>query len=113
LLSIVSCEPTNFTAAEPNVLDICASSEPDAMKMFSQISLPEMSTDHDLVSGVYHIFEVLEGPAHPVVLDDIYVHICSPIYETSNPEAQIQHFISIFRRLLDAHVPLRDISRRM
>jgi hypothetical protein len=43
-------------------------SEPDAMKMFSQISLSEMSTDHDLVYHIctYHICEVLEVLARPL-----------------------------------------------
>jgi hypothetical protein len=42
------------------------------------------------------------------LVDDIYVQNWSPIYVTSNPETQIQHFNSILLLLLDAHVPLRE-----
>jgi hypothetical protein len=41
-LTVISKDPTNFSAAKPTLLDICASSEVSAMKMFSQISLLEM-----------------------------------------------------------------------
>jgi hypothetical protein len=50
-LTMISKDPTNFTAASPTLLDICATCEPDSIQMFSQISLPEMHTDHDLING--------------------------------------------------------------
>jgi hypothetical protein len=46
-LTIISKELTNFTAASPTLIDICATCEPDSIQMFSQISLPEMNTGLD------------------------------------------------------------------
>jgi hypothetical protein len=44
--SIISKEPTNFSSASPTLINICVTSEPDSSVMVSQISLPEMNTDH-------------------------------------------------------------------
>jgi hypothetical protein len=51
-LTIISKGQTNVTAASPTLIVICATCEPDSIQMFSQISLPEMNTDHDLTKFV-------------------------------------------------------------
>ncbi len=57
-MKIVSSEPTHFQAREPTLIDICAVSEHPRIKLFSQIPLPGMSTQHDLIYGAYKVCEV-------------------------------------------------------
>jgi hypothetical protein len=46
-------------AADPlTMLDIYATSELEATSMFSQFSLPEMNTGHDIIYGSYKICEI-------------------------------------------------------
>jgi hypothetical protein len=93
-LSIISREPTNFTAATPTLI------EPNANILFSHISSPEMNTDHDLIYGTYKVSDINENPTQPEkifccgynninmeqLLSDIYVQDWNYIYDTSDPE---------------------------
>jgi hypothetical protein len=54
-LSIISREPTNLTATTSTLIDICAYSEPKANILFSQIPVPEMNTEQDLIYGAYKV----------------------------------------------------------
>jgi hypothetical protein len=46
------------------------------------------------------------------LLSHIYVQDWNNIYDTSDPEQQIQHFNSIIRWLLEIHAPLREYVKR-
>jgi hypothetical protein len=63
-LSIISKEPTNFSSASPTLINICAISEPNSIDMFSQILLPEMNTDHDLIYDAYKIRDITNASTH-------------------------------------------------
>jgi hypothetical protein len=49
-----------MAADEPTLIDICACSEPTQI-MFSQISVPEMNSDHDLIYGAYKVGDTNEN----------------------------------------------------
>jgi hypothetical protein len=97
-LSIISREPTNFPAATPTLIDICACREPNTNILFSQISVPKMNTDHDLIYGAYKVSEINENPTQSEkifcrgynniymeqLLSDIYVKDWNYIYDTSD-----------------------------
>jgi hypothetical protein len=51
VLSVVSTEPKNFTASVPTFIDIFA----DLITIFSQLSLPAMNFEHDLINGAYKV----------------------------------------------------------
>jgi hypothetical protein len=126
-LSIISREPTNFTAAEPALIDICACSEPMAIiTIFSRISVPEMNSDHALIYGAYKVGNNNENPTEPEkvfyrrynqinikqLFNDFYAQNWNPIYETFDPDLQIQFFNLIIRWLLELHASLRKYVKR-
>jgi hypothetical protein len=57
----VTVMSTNFSAAAPTLIDIFATKQLRSIKMFSQLSLPEMSSQHDLIYGSYKIFEMVKA----------------------------------------------------
>jgi hypothetical protein len=101
--------PTNFTAASPTLIDVCAMSEPDSIQMFSQISLPEMNTDHDHIYGACKNCEDDNETIHqePEIFrnynrfdmeqlkSDIYAQTWNALYGMADPEDQIQYFNAI------------------
>jgi hypothetical protein len=53
-------------ADPPTLLDICATSKSEAINMFSQLSLPDMNTRHDMIYGSYKICDIAQdSAAHP------------------------------------------------
>jgi hypothetical protein len=94
--------------------------------MFSQISEPEMNSDHELIYGACKVGDNNENPTElekifyrsykqinkEQLLHDIYARNWNPIYETFDPELQIQHFNLIIRWLLELHAQLREYVRR-
>jgi Reverse transcriptase (RNA-dependent DNA polymerase) len=125
-LSVISRIATNYTSAIPTLIDICASCDPDSIKMFSQISLPGMNTGHDLIYGSYEICEVaqnnVEVPHHfyrsydrihmEQLIADIEAQDWSAIYNMSDPDQQLQHFNKIIIWLLNLHAPLRKYVKK-
>jgi hypothetical protein len=61
-LSIISKEPTHFQGDSTTLLDLCLTSFPEDVTMFSQIPLPGIKTGHDLIYGYMHICDVIETP---------------------------------------------------
>jgi hypothetical protein len=83
--------------------------------MFSQISVPEMNSDHDLIYDAYKVNIFYRGYNQvnmEQLLYNIYGQNWNPIYEAFDRELQIQHFNSIIRWLLELHAPLREYVRR-
>jgi hypothetical protein len=56
-LSIISREATHFSAKVPTLIDDCATCEPESIEFFTQIELPEINTEHDLIYGSYKIVD--------------------------------------------------------
>jgi hypothetical protein len=52
---VASKQATHFRAAIPTLIDLCITNEPDSLIMFSQLSLPGMKTEHDLIYGSYRV----------------------------------------------------------
>jgi hypothetical protein len=125
-LTVVSREATNFSAAEPTLIDICATTQPGSIKMFSQLSLPEMSSEHDLIYGSYKICEVVEAPPENVphlyrsysrinmeqLYHDVNAQNWHAIYDMPDPDEQLRHFNAIVLWLLDLHAPLRRYIKK-
>jgi hypothetical protein len=58
-LIIVSRETTNFSAKVLNLIDVCTTCEPESIEFFTQIALPEMITEHDLIYDSYRIIDAV------------------------------------------------------
>jgi hypothetical protein len=62
-LTIVPTEPKHFSAKVPTLLDIFATGDPTSIKFFTQLALPGMNTDHDLIYGAYKMTEITKRDA--------------------------------------------------
>jgi hypothetical protein len=125
-LSIVSKEPTNFSSDTPTLLDVCATSRPEAIEMTSQLSLPGMNTSHDLIYGAYRVCDMIhtETAQEPHYYRnfnrinneqlqlDIEAQNWLDIYNMTDPDQQLQHLNKIVLWLLGLHAPLRKYIKR-
>jgi Reverse transcriptase (RNA-dependent DNA polymerase) len=126
-LDIISREATNYSAQIPTLIDICATCEPDSIDFFTQLSLPEMNTDHDLIYGSYKIAETanLNSPVQAPqyyrsysrinmeqLQADVNAQNWSAIFDMPDPDDQLQLFNSIILWLFDQNVPLRKFVKR-
>jgi hypothetical protein len=119
-LSIISSEPTHFQSTL-TLIDLCITNNPDLVQMFSQISLPGIPTDHDLIYGFYHVCDATEneGSAPPKfyrdfnavnkddLLRDVALWDFRQIFFMSNPNDQVEYLNEIIISLFQAHVPLK------
>jgi hypothetical protein len=88
------------------MLDICATSELEAISMFSQLFLPEMNTGHHKIYGSYKICEIAHdstallswlcpGMDLKELQSELMVQTWDAIYDMYDPEEQLQNFNSI------------------
>jgi Reverse transcriptase (RNA-dependent DNA polymerase) len=119
-LKIVSTEATNFSSNQPTLIDICAVSESDCIPTFTQLSLPEMNTSHDMIYGAYRISTEPDGETAQykyyrnynnidlqMLSNDALQQDWDTIYYMHDPESQVRHFDGIVLRLLNSHAPLK------
>lgn len=119
-LSIISSEPTHFQST-PTLIDLCITNNPDLIQMFSQISLPGIPTDHDLIYGFYHVCDAVESveTTSPKfyrdfnavnienLLRDVAMWDFRQIFFMPDPNDQVHYFNAIIISLFQAHVPLK------
>jgi hypothetical protein len=118
----VSNEATHFQAAIPTLIDLCITNEPDSLIIYSQLSLPGMRAEHDLIYGSYRVCnDPSEIPVHTaksyrdfknIVLEKLDRETASanwlPIFQLGDPNEQVRHFNSqILTLFQQTVVPLR------
>jgi hypothetical protein len=107
-------------------IDIFATSSPDSVTMFSQLSLSPMNSDHVLIYGAYKVCDV--APIQSVtdakffrkynridiqqLHNDVLVQDWSAIFDMPDPDQQLQHFNNIVKWLLELHAPLRKFIKK-
>jgi hypothetical protein len=64
-LTVISSEPTHFQGESATLIDLCLTSFPEDIGMFSQIPFPGIRTGHDLLYGYIHVCDVPENGLEP------------------------------------------------
>jgi hypothetical protein len=121
-LHIISREPTHFQGHSATLIDICLTSYPENIGMFSQIPLPEIKTGHGLIYGFLRVSDVAEN-GQPSQLPSFYrdygafnpiktrrsleSHDLSPIFSMPDPDEQVRFFNSIILAVFQDNIPLK------
>jgi hypothetical protein len=105
-LCIASKEATHFQVGIPTLIDLCITNEPDSLIIFSQLSLPGMKTEHDLIYMVLIEFAktrqafsyLLLGDFKNIDREELNRATVSanwlPIFQLTDPNKQVRHFNS-------------------
>jgi Reverse transcriptase (RNA-dependent DNA polymerase) len=121
-LFVVSKEPTHFQGDSSTMIDLCLTSFPEDVGMFSQIPLPGIKTGHDLIYGYLRVsgVTVVDQQTQPPKFYRDYRAIdltktrCSlesqnfsHIFRMTDPDDQIQYFNSAIVSVFQDNVPLK------
>jgi hypothetical protein len=122
-LSVILLEPTHFQRDSATLIDLCLTSFPENIGMFSQISLPEIKTGHDLIYGFMHVCDFADDNQDTLPVSYYRVYIAldltktrrsleardfSPILRMADPNDQLQYFNSIIVSVFQENVPLKQ-----
>jgi Reverse transcriptase (RNA-dependent DNA polymerase) len=121
-LRIISTEPTHFQSHVPTLIDICATTESQQVTFFTQIPLPGMSTQHDLIYGSLKICENPENiPSSTtffyrdyerINIEALHADVLSrdwfQLYNIACTDEQVELLNTILLDLFETHVPLKQ-----